>query len=321
MNYAPPFLHKGSHFSTIIPNILRPTPRVQYTRVTIDTEDDDFIDVDVRSVSKTKAVLLLHGLEGSSQSKYIIGIGNALVAHGYTVIAMNYRGCSGRDNLQARTYHSGNTEDVYTVLHYFKNTFQSIDIIGFSLGGNIALKLAAENTGQTLPFSKIISVSAPVDLAGCAQELAKPTNYIYLTRFLGSLKRKAISKSRQHPSLALDENRIKKAKTFEEFDEIYTAPIHGFKSAQDYYRKCSSLGVLNLIRVPTLLVNARNDTFLSDSCYPSIDKQSKSSITCLYPHYGGHVGFAQDMWMKGIFWHEKRILDFLNSQSSGSDHH
>ncbi len=311
VDYKPPLLHRSAHFSTIIPNLFRPSLTPRYERVTIPTPDQDFLDIDgIFKESKT-AVLLLHGLEGSSMSRYISSIAMQLAQEGYDVLAMNQRGCSGRDNLKLRTYHSGNTEDVLTVLSHFANSYETIHIIGFSLGGNIALRLAGTDlrTSQ-LPVEKIVGLSVPIDLKGCAIELGRFKNKIYLLRFLRSLKSKAIAKAEKFPDSMIDLKKIENAKSFFAFDEYFTAPVHGFESALHYYEQCSALPVLRDVKNPALLINARNDTFLSQSCYPGAERLS-NSIFYIDPDYGGHVGFARNHRMHKQFWHEEQILNFL----------
>jgi predicted alpha/beta-fold hydrolase len=315
MIYKPPFLHQFVHFSTIIPNRFRPVNPIGYVRKTIDTADGDFLDLDYSSIGAEKAVLLLHGLEGSSKSTYILGLRNLLNDIGFDVVAMNHRSCSGRPNKLVSSYHSGKTDDVKQVVDHLQQSYSKVHLVGFSLGGNMALKYAGEH-GNKAALESIFAISTPCDLAGSSSNLSRIENKVYLNRFLSQLVAKALAKTQSHPGSALDTNAIKTCKNFYDFDDAYTAPVHGFDSAQDYYEKSSSKQFISAIQKPTLIINALNDSFLSESCYPYSEVQKNDSVTLITPKYGGHVGFASDFRMKQVFWHEKQILSFILAAES-----
>lgn len=309
VDYSPPILHRNAHLATILPNKLRPFNRINFLRKTISTPDDDFIDVDaIQNGSKT-AVILLHGLEGSSESQYIQGMTYALQSIDCDVLCMNFRGCSGRVNATYQSYHSGKTDDVRTLIEAFP-AYESIHIIGFSLGGNVALKYMGEQAVDSRVKS-CVAISTPVDLEGSSVALNSAENTLYLARFLKHLKLKAIEKAKRFPEKGPQKNIIRSAKNFQDFDNIYTAPAHGFNDAKDYYEKSSSKQFLQLIEKPTLIINALNDSFLSPSCYPIKECQENDNLTLLTPKFGGHVGFASDTLMKKLFWHEQKAIEFI----------
>lgn len=315
MTYKPPFLHQFTHLSTIIPNRYRPVRPEGYARKTIDTADGDFLDLDYSSIGSENSVLLLHGLEGSSQSNYILGLRDLLICNGFDVVAMNHRSCSGRPNKLISSYHSGKTDDVKQVIDHLQESYSKIHLVGFSLGGNIALKYAGEH-GNKAALESICAISTPCDLAGSSSNLSRFENKVYLNRFLSQLIAKALTKAQSHTDSSLDTNAIKSSNNFFDFDDAYTAPAHGFDSAKDYYEKSSSKQFITAIQKPTLIINALNDSFLSESCYPHSEVQKNDSVTLLTPQYGGHVGFASDFRMKQVFWHEKQILSFILAAES-----
>lgn len=315
MTYKPPFLHRFAHFSTIIPNRLRPVIPEGYVRKTINTLDGDFLDLDYSTIGSKKVVLLLHGLEGNSTSTYILGLRNLLNSNGYDVVAMNHRSCGGRPNNLASSYHSGKTDDVKLVIDLLQKSYSNLHLVGFSLGGNMALKYAGEQA-ENCPIATVCAISTPCDLAGSSSSLGRFENKIYLNRFLSQLIAKALAKTEKHPTIPLNVKAIKSSINFHDFDDSYTAPVHGFQSAADYYTKSSSKQFIPFITKPTLIINALNDSFLSESCYPHEEAQANQSVTLITPKYGGHVGFATDFRMKQAFWHEKRILEFILAAGS-----
>lgn len=310
--YNPSFIFKYHHFSTIYPSLFRQVKEVKYQRERITTPDNDFLDLDWSRVGGNKIIVTLHGLEGSSDSQYILGMNRIFNHNNWDAVTLNFRGCSGEVNLLRRGYHSGETSDLDFVIKtiFEKYDYEEMVLIGFSLGGNVVLKYAGEKGEMINPkIKKAIGVSAPVDLAGCSAEIEKRHNYIYLRRFLKSLKEKF--RLKQHLYSDLDAERILSSKTFGEFDGNFTAPVHGFASANDYWERCSSRNFFNNLSIPTLLVNAKDDSFLSDSCYPIDAAKSSNYLHLLTPKYGGHVGFPQSH-SKGFYWSEEQVFDFVN---------
>ena len=308
-DYTPPFLSKNRHFNTIYSSLFRRIKRIPFKRKRIETSDNDFLDVDLIDNGSKKIVILCHGLEGSSNSKYILATAKLLSKNGYSIAAMNYRFCSGEINRQLITYHSGKTDDLHTVINYVLPNYDAIYLVGFSLGGNLILKYNGD--GLFALSSKIkasVAISVPIDLKGSSISLQKRENKLYNWRFLRTLSKKMYLKHNQFPK-ELDINPLKTIKNLTDFDEYFTSKINGFKNAQDYYFKASSKQFICNISRPTLLINAKDDPFLSQSCFPINEAKNSLNFYLMIPKYGGHVGFIS----KGDFyWSENQILKFID---------
>lgn len=268
-----------------------------YNREEIKTPDGDFFHVDKLENSNTNLVILLHGLEGSSREHYIQGHAHEFHHHHFDVYAMNYRSCSGEMNKTTRLYHSGETEDLRLLINKIvkEQRYKEISLVGFSLGANVILKYLGEESENIVDIIKsAVSVSVPMDLRGCSYELAKGFNRVYSLHFMSTLRKKVTYLKENHNHKALKNIKVRSLKTFLDFDELVTAPLHGFMSCEDYWEKSSSKQFLHKIKVPTKIINAKNDPFLSDSCYPSKDDINNSYLELNYPELGGHVGFVKD---------------------------
>lgn len=303
-----PFYLFNGHLQTIIPSLFRQVEGVPYERERLLTPDDDFLDVDWSRVGSDKLLVLSHGLEGDSERPYIQGMVKAFNQQGVDAMAWNYRSCSGEPNQLLRSYHLGASDDLDFVLrHALKSgRYHTVYLVGFSAGGNITLKYLGENPAEVPAQVKRAAVfSVPVDLKGSAQKIPK----VYTQRFLKSLGRKLEQKRRMYPDYVdLDDYHL--LRSFPEFDDRYTAPMHGFKSAEDYYARASSRQFLKNIRIPTLLVNAKNDPFLSEACYPVQEAQENPCFYLEMPEEGGHVGFTEN-FRKDLYYSEARALRFL----------
>lgn len=305
---------KGKHIETLTPALFR-TIKVNYSRERIILPDTDFIDLDwQRKEGNTKVLVLFHGLEGSSQSQYIKGMGNYFISHGWDICAPNYRSCSGEMNQLLRTYHSGATDDMHLILQHVSDRYpyQLMVAGGFSLGGNMLLKYLGEQL-FTIPekLKAAFAFSVPCHLASSADEIAKPGNIIYMKHFLNSLNKKMIYKAHQFKG-SMDITNIHLLKNFRDFDDRFTAPINGFKDAADYYKQCSSLQFLPGIQTPTLFVNALNDPFLTPQCFPKDIANANPNLFFEMPEYGGHVGFAEGL-PNGNYWSEERAYTFISA--------
>lgn len=279
---------RKGHFETIWP-VIKPTKKPAYLRKTITLSDGDFLDIDTINNQYSKAIIFLHGLEGSSNSHYIKRFVNYFSKKEFNIYVVNFRSCSGRNNLKLQSYHSGATHDLYDVLNQLViNVNKSIYMIGFSLGANVLLNFLCEPNAQNYAIRGAAAISVPADLAGCANQLASAENQIYMKRFLNSLNKKIIAKSKQFPN-QLSVQHINTLKTFYQWDNEYTAPIHGFGSAQEYYQQCSSLFKLNQIHTPVLILNAQNDPFLNRDSI--LIKTDNPLVTVENPLNGGHCGF------------------------------
>ena len=305
-----------AHLNTIIPNKLRKVSRVIYERVRIFTPDGDFLDLDrAFNLEETaKTVVLIHGLEGSSQSGYMKGMTQTLLENGFNVCALNLRGCSGEDNLMLQTYHSGKIDDLHTVLRYLHQKEEEIVLaVGYSLGANLLLRYAGGPEYDNPMPKAVVAVSAPVDLAGSSRTLNGFHNRIYLWHFLRKLKKKARLKLKKFPEANLNLEKVLSSRNFYEFDDAFTAPVNGYAGAADYYEKASALPHLKHISVPTLLLNALDDNFLSKTCYPDPDDVGNPLFHALYPEFGGHVGFIDRFPLSATQWHERQIMSFAKS--------
>ncbi len=309
MEYVPPFFLFNNHLETIYPALLRRVALQPYLRERIATPDNDFLDLDWIKQGAEKVVIISHGLEGNTTRAYIKGMAKTMLDEGFDVLAWNYRGCSEEINQQKRFYHSGATDDLEVVIsHVLSQGYHSIYLIGFSLGGNITLKYLGEDRSKHPEIKKATALSVPMDLGASCDTISKPENFLYSRRFLKSLAEKVERKATVRKDI--DPAPLSNIKTLREFDDAYTAPLHGFKNAADYYHQCSSIHFVNRILIPTLIVNAENDPFLSKECYPIDLLKNHASVILEVPAHGGHVGFAQ-FGQNGLYWSEQRTLQFL----------
>lgn len=310
-DFSAPFFFQNNHLQTVYQTLFRKVKEVSYTRERITTSDDDFLDIDISTINSDKAFIVIHGLEGDSDSVYVRGMVRAANKRGWDGVAMNMRGCSGETNRKAETYHSGRTDDLQTLVEHLLSVkkYTTIGIAGFSLGGNLCLKYAGE-MGTTIPgaVKGVVGISAPCDLAGAADELLKRKNQIYSRRFLKSLLLKMKEKTAVFPeSFRPDYSSVR---TLHDFDNTFTAPLNGFKDAQDYWYRASANRVIADTIVPTLIINAKDDPILSNGSFPYDIARSHDMLFLETPVQGGHVGFVN---FNGDpeYWYEKRVFSFF----------
>ena len=310
--YNPPFLFKNTHINTSFKTLFYKNI-IDYQRTRISTSDHDFLDLDFSIVGSKTLVIAMHGLEGSSQSKYMVSVIQYLNNYKIDCLALNFRGCSGEDNNHVYSYNSGKTDDLGVVInHVLTNySYHNIVLLGYSMGGNITLKYMGETVKTVKEIKGAVAVSVPCDLEGSSNVLSEWYNTIYLNKFMGTLKEKSLSKIRKFPESLLSKKAIIEAKTFEDFDNAVTAPLFGYKNAKDYWAKCSSKQYMPAIQKPTLLINALDDSFLSNSCYPIEEAKNHKYFNLELPTYGGHVGFNTSYFGQDLYWSEKRIFDFI----------
>lgn len=308
---APAHLFNG-HIETIIPSTFRKIEGIAYQRERIELADGDFLDLDWLNSSSRKLMIFSHGLEGSSERHYSKGMAKYFFQRGWDAMVWNCRGCSGEMNRLPRFYHHGATEDLQAVIQAAvqRNQYDSIFLSGVSMGGSMTVKYLGENPSQVPPTVKGAAVfSVPCDLPSSAKELDKPAQKLYRVRFLKKLGKKIKSKSEQFPDIVSYKN-FESIKLIREFDNRYTAPLHGFKDADDFYQKASPLPYIPQIQIPTLIVNALNDPFLGKACYPYDLLKNIPNVFLETPARGGHTGFS--LRDKEETFMETRAYEFLS---------
>lgn len=315
-DFYPSLPFRNGHFNTIYRPLFA-KEKSNYTRKRITTWDHDFIDLDFSIIGSNTIVLLVHGLEGSSESKYMISTSRMLNQSGLDTVCMNLRGCSGEDNLLLKTYHSGKTDDIAFIVNHILATssYEQLILVGFSLGGNLTLKYLGEYAHK-LP-SKVkgaITVSVPIDLTASQAEMNKLKNKVYMRDFLRTMKIKLLKKAEKHPEFKLDKDLLHKATKFRHIEKQFTVPVFGFESSEDYWGKASSKPYIPKIQVPTLLINAKDDSFLSEACFPYEYATGSEIFHLLTTTYGGHVGFMSSFTASENTWLEHKIDNFIKAQ-------
>jgi uncharacterized protein len=306
MRYRAPAWLPGGHAQTIWPalyaqrrrGLVLPMQRERWT-----TPDGDFIDVDRQHASRADRPLLVlfHGLEGSSQSHYAEAFADWAAEHDVNFALPHFRGCSGELNLSPRAYHSGDHEEIDWLLGRLRQEHrlqqgQYLVAAGVSLGGNALMRWAAEHGLQAqLKADAVAAICSPLDLVQSGQAIGQGFNrQVYTRMFLRTMKPKALAKLAQHPGL-FDRERLLAARDLYEFDNVFTAPVHGFKNTDDYWLRASAKPLMKNIAIPSLALNALNDPFVPAASLPQ-PKDVSSSVTLWQPAQGGHVGFAQGAW-------------------------
>ncbi|HZN24549.1 MAG TPA: alpha/beta fold hydrolase [Burkholderiales bacterium] len=330
-SYRAPAWLPGGHLQTLYAALLAPRPRPQYRRERWETPDGDFVDVDwlqtPSAVSREPSagtrhaknahdahqplVVLFHGLEGCSASHYAHAVMSEVSAIGWQGAVVHFRGCSGSPNRLARAYHSGDSAELDWMLRRLRAERSGpLYAVGVSLGGNVLLKWLGEHRSAAADIvSATAAVSAPVDLTAAGNALGRGFNLVYTSAFLRTLKRKSLAKLERHAKL-YDAARVRRARTLRAFDNVVTAPLHGFRDTDDYWHRASSKPMLRHISVPTLMLNARNDPFLPEQALPSAEEVS-GFVTRDFPGEGGHVGFVSGAFPGQLRWMPQRILTFL----------
>ncbi len=307
-DYKAPIYLSNGHTQTLYPTFFRKIkPNFDY-RERISTSDDDFLDIDWVKTDSKKCVIVSHGLEGHSKRWYISGMSKHLSQNGYDICAWNFRGCSGEVNKSLKTYHSGFTQDLDEVVQHILPNYDEIYLVGFSMGGNLSLKYIGERSENlNSKIKKCVVFSVPTDLKDSCYALQKKSNLIYMKRFLVDLKGKLEEKKKLYPAEISTEN-FNEIKSFIDFDNRYTAPLNGFKNSDDYCEQCSSKQFIPSIKIPTLIVNALNDPFLQEKCYPIAECENHPNVYLEMPKSGGHIAFISN---GGVYYSEKRTLEFL----------
>ncbi|MFK7899340.1 MAG: YheT family hydrolase [Cyclobacteriaceae bacterium] len=316
MDYKPSLLFKNGHFNTIYSFLFTKAKKLEYKRITIDTPDQDILDLDLALVGSDTLVILVHGLDGSSNVPYVSNLAHRLNEEGIDALALNQRNCSGRPNKFYRSYHSGKTEDLQTTIEYVLDKFdyKKIVLCGLSLGGNLVLKYVGEK-GEKIDSNiySAIGISVPCNLKDSAFHLDKGFNkVVYLDRMISSLNKKLLIKSKEFPSKGVSKQEIRKIKNFTDFDNAYTGPANGYPDAEAYWKDNSCIHYIKNCAIPTLLLNALDDPFLPASSYPYEIIKANPFLTMETPKHGGHVGFRSSFASSKRYF-EDRVVQLINS--------
>jgi len=312
--YRAPWWLPGGHLQTIYPVLFRRPPPVPAHRERWDTPDGDFIDVDViEGPADAPLLVLFHGLEGGARSHYARAVMDAARQRGWRMLLPHFRGCSGEPNRLPRAYHSGDTAEAEWIMleASARAAGRPLYAMGVSLGGNVLLKwLGERGEGARALVRAAAAVSAPLDLMAAGHALERGFNMVYTRMFLATLVAKSMDMIARFPG-AFDAERAARARTLREFDDVVTAPLHGFADVTDYWTRASSKPHLRDIRVPTLVLNARNDPFLPAQHLPASDEVS-SAVMLEFPSSGGHVGFLSGPFPGHLRWLPRRVFEFFH---------
>jgi predicted alpha/beta-fold hydrolase len=313
----------GPHAQTLAGRYIRPPHGVHYRRERLDTPDGDFLDLDFATVDGAPPArddaplcVVIHGLEGSAQSSYVLETARALAEHGIRAVAMNFRSCSGEPNRTARFYHAGETGDLAFLLAHLAARFPAAPLlgIGFSLGSNVLLKYLGER-GDESRIRAAVGVSIPFDLGRGADKLAASfMGRLYTRHFVRRLVGKYRVKRDNGIALdhaPLDERRVLRAPSFRDFDDAVTARLHGFRDADEYYTRSSCAHFLHAVRVPALLVHALDDPFVDERAIPHAAIEGNPLLRTAFTPRGGHVGFIAGSPRRPWFWAEREAAHFL----------
>jgi uncharacterized protein len=325
--YSAPRWLPGGHLQTLYAALAAPQPRIAYRRERWDTPDTDFVDIDWLDESGAGAhraggkplVVLFHGLEGCSASHYAQALMAEVAAQDWRGAVVHFRGCSGEANRLPRAYHSGDSAEIDWVVRRMRreHPLDLLYVAGVSLGGNALLKWLGEQADAAAHVvACAAAISAPVDLMAAGEALGRGFNLVYTRAFLSTLKRKSLAKLEHYPDL-YDAMRVRAARTLRAFDNVVTAPLHGFRDTDDYWTRASSKPWLRSIGVPTLLVNARNDPFLPEHALPSANEVSRA-VTLNFPREGGHAGFVSGPFPGQLGWLPRRIIEFFKEKDRNS---
>jgi len=316
--FTPAFGLKNKHLQTLYSTFFKPSLNLDFEIERFEFEDTDFTQCywykTKNSNKNTPVVMLFHGLAGSYKSPYIQGTMKKLSDVGFDCVLIHFRGCDIPNNLP-RSYHSADTQDAKEILNslqkrYSDNKFYAV---GYSIGGNMLLNLLAQLKDAS-PFEKAISVSAPMQLDICANSMNKGFSRFYQYILLKDLKKaleEKFDRFDMQSLIGIKKSQIKDIKDFWEFDNIYTAPIHGFKTAQNYYKVCSAKQYLKDIQTQTLIIHSRDDPFMSEEILPNADEISPCIELEIYD-YGGHVGFISNSIFRANYWLEERIVNYFS---------
>ena len=327
-SYRPSRIWQNPHLSTIYPSAFRKVNGVNYTREKLELPDGDFLDLDWSFTEKenpitnhqplitknNKLAIFTHGFLGNSTRPYLLGGVKAFNSANYDALAWNHRGLGGENNRFERITTHGSSDDLEAVINYVisKKQYTEIILVGYSKGGNISMKYAGEKSANIPPeIKKIIAISSPTDLQGSVDVMGK--NGFYTERFKTKLIKFLLNRSELIDNQILKD--FSKFKYLDDFTDHYIAPLHGFKDGRDYYEQCAAISLVDKIKVPTLILNAKNDPVLSESCAMLEVAKNSDYIFSELPNYGGHCGFYQPN-RDGIYWGDKRMIEFVEQHEN-----
>lgn len=313
--YTAPRWFQNAYLQSIYSLYLRKVPKLPYIREKVISPDNETLYLDWLPNDKKNLVIISHGIGGDSQSRYTRGMARALSEQNWSILAWNMRGRGhSKPTSYKNHYHSGFTQDLRFIIkeHVAKKGFDTIILIGFSMGANIVLKyLGEEGEGISPRVKAALAISAPIDLVSCAERADQKPHWIYSKRILRKLKKKHLESGSLKDYFGKKD--LEKIRTWKDFDEQFIAPLHGFKNAHDYRLKASSKPLLGKIQIPTLLLNAKDDPLLPEECYISKENLIRNPhLHFEYPCKGGHLGFVS-FDNRGYTWSEKRALEFIES--------
>jgi uncharacterized protein len=312
--YKPSFIWRNPHVSTIYPSAFRKVSGVNYTREKLELSDGDFLDLDWSKSSENnqKLAIFTHGFLGNSTRPYLLGGVKSFNSANYDALAWNHRGLGGENNRFEKITTHGSSSDLEEIINHIlsKKQYHEIILVGYSKGGNISMKYAGEKA-ENIPseIKKIIAISSPTDLQGSVDVMGK--DGFYTNRFKTKLLKFLLNRTE-----LIDNQMIKdfpKFKYLDDFTDKYIAPLHGFKDAKDYYEQCSAMHVVDKIRVPTLILNAKNDPVLSESCGLLDLAKNSDYIFSEIPQHGGHCGFYEPN-ANGLYWGDRRMIQFVEGK-------
>jgi predicted alpha/beta-fold hydrolase len=320
VSFRPPLFQFNGHLQTIVPSIFRKVDFQWQQRERLELPDGDFVDLDWhRTGTKQPLLIITHGLEGDSGRHYVKGMAKLFTQNGFDVLGWNCRSCSGEMNRLLRFYHHGDASDLRKVIQHAIRQYQydEIFLVGFSMGGSLSFRAVAENPDWVPSQVKgVVGFSTPCDLASSVVRLSESQNRIYQKRFLRKLREKIRLKEKIFPGQISSEG-YDSITNFEIFDNRYTAPLHGFADAQDFYQRASVKPFLHQVRIPCLLVQSLTDSFLTPECFCEEIAEQHPHLYLQKTNAGGHCGFQQRG--NAFTWAEERTLSFISSLRSNAE--
>lgn len=307
MEYIAKGLFKNNHFNTCYPTFFRKID-IKYERERLELEDGDFIDIDWIKNRSDSLIILCHGLEGSSESKYILGMAKQFSIHNWDVAALNYRSCSGEMNRRALAYYFGHTSDLETVINMAEKKYKNIILVGFSFGAELILNYLGKTSAYPEKLRGSAVVSPACDVKSVALKLMENENIHYSQNFTQSILKKVIQKKHLIPDI-INFDELIKVQNMIEFDNHFTIKILGHKTPFEYYDAQSSKPNLTKIRVPTMILTPKDDPLMSESSYPYEEAESNPYLKLVTPEHGGHIGFAD--FTDFPYWHEEFIFKYI----------